>query len=257
MACCKDQEFRIFTADADRADKLTLAAAFNYCQEAAADHARELGCGAEQLRESGMAWVLSRMSLALDERPGWMGRVVVRTWPRGWDRLFAIRGFQLLTPEGRVIGSGRSAWLLLRMDSLRPQRPSALGAPVPENLELPILEDGARAIERRTDTGAPMAFRAGYTDIDYNGHVNNARYIRWIQDALPMDALLRADALRLDINYLAETRQGDVALVSYAGAGDGKAPAFHVEGVLEASGTPSFRALLTVTRVGKAADQNR
>jgi medium-chain acyl-[acyl-carrier-protein] hydrolase len=244
----RDEDFRVCTWDVDQADRLTMAAAFNFCQEVAGNHAREIGTGTEKLRESGMAWVLSRMSLTLDERPGRGARVTVRTWPQGWDRLFAMRGYQVLAPEGRVIGRGMSAWVVLNMATLRPQRPSVIGVTIPQNTALEGLADGARGIEPRADTGAQTGRRVGYSDIDYNGHANNARYVQWIQDVLPMDALLSAEALRMDINYLAEARPGDTALISYAEAGDGAAPAFHVEGVHEGTGRPCFRAVLTIAR---------
>jgi medium-chain acyl-[acyl-carrier-protein] hydrolase len=244
----RDEEFKVCTWDVDRADRLTLAAAFNLCQETAGYHAQEIGVGVEKLRESGLAWVLSRMSLALDERPVWGSRIVIRTWPQGWDRLFALRGYQVLTPEGRVVGRGMSAWVVLNMATLRPQRPGVIDVPIPETSGLEGLADGARGIAPRDPGGARTLRRAAYSDMDHNGHMNNARYVQWIQDILPMDALLAADALRLDINYLAEIRPNDAALMSFEETGDVRAQAFHVEGVHEGTGKPCFRALLSTAR---------
>jgi len=51
--------------------------------------------------------------------------------------------------------------------------------------------------------------RACYSDIDYNGHVNNTRYIQWIQDVLEPEILEKAKQIRLDINYLSEVRYGE------------------------------------------------
>ncbi len=88
--------------------------------------------------------------------------------------------------------------------------------------------------------------RAGYSDIDYNGHVNNARYVQWIQDILPMEPLLNAASLRLDINYLAELRHGEKAGLASAELMD--PVGFHVEGTLANGGAPCFRSRLTLPR---------
>ncbi|MGA2976221.1 MAG: acyl-ACP thioesterase domain-containing protein [Spirochaetia bacterium] len=246
MSIQREEHFRICTWDVDQADRLTMSAAFNYCQEAAGNHARELGNGTEKLRALGLAWVLSRMSLVLDERPGWGVQIAARTWPRGRDRLFAIRDYQLLAKEGRVIGRGRSAWLVLDLTSFKPRRLESLSFTIPENHEMDGLVDGVKSIESRKDMGPSIARLAAYSDMDYNGHVNNARYVQWIQDVLPVEALLKAESLRLDINYLAEVKPGEKACIAFVQTENGRNPSFHVEGTHESTGKPCLRAVLSV-----------
>lgn len=242
MPHVREEPFTICTWDVDQADKLTMAAAFNFCQEVAGNHARALGVGAEILREKGFAWVLSRMSLVIEERPGWGTRIVARTWPRGKDRLFALRDYELTTAEGRVIARGRSAWVVFNTASQRLHRIESLGVDIPDNPGMDALLDGAKSIDPREDLVVCAERRAGYSDIDYNGHVNNARYVQWIQDILPMEPQLGASSLRLDINYLAEVKHGERARMASAELEAGKG--FQVEGTLAEGGAPCFRALL-------------
>ena len=246
MAYQRDEQFTIRTWDVDQADRLTMAAAFNFCQEVAGVHARELGFGTEALREKGLTWVLSRMSLDLAERPGWGAPLVARTWPRGKDRLFALRDYQLLTPDDRVFARGRSAWIVLNTTSLRPQRVESLGVQIFDNPGMDALPDGVPGIDARTGLIACGERRAGYSDIDYNGHVNNARYVQWIQDVLPIGPLNEAASLRLDINYLAEVRPGGLTSLSMAELENGARTGYHVEGALADGGAACFRARLTI-----------
>jgi hypothetical protein len=51
--------------------------------------------------------------------------------------------------------------------------------------------------------------RAVYSDIDFYGHVNNVRYIQWIQDMVDPGILDTADQIRLDINYVNEVLPGE------------------------------------------------
>ncbi|HEY9592867.1 MAG TPA: acyl-ACP thioesterase domain-containing protein [Spirochaetia bacterium] len=241
MPYTHEEPFTVCTWDVDRSDRLTMASAFNFCQEVAGNHARELGVGAEWMRERKLAWVLSRMSLVLTTRPGWGARLVVRTWPRGTDRLFAVRHYELFAADGARLGVGRSAWIALNMETLRPRRVESLGVAIPDNPGLDAMADGAAAVEAREGLSPRGEHLAGYSDIDYNGHVNNARYVQWIQDAVPLEDLLAAPSLRMDINYLAEVKPGDRAILETADLPDG----WYVQGTIKESGACCFRAVLT------------
>jgi hypothetical protein len=46
--------------------------------------------------------------------------------------------------------------------------------------------------------------------VDYNGHVNNISYIRWIEDAINPELLEQAKQMRLDINYLNEVLRNEI-----------------------------------------------
>ncbi len=227
-----DERFKVCTWDVDRADRLTLAAAFNYFQDAAGHHASDLGVGTEYMREHGQVWILSRMSARIDYRPGWGARLRARTWPRGTDRLFAVRDYELWDEAGTRIGVGRSAWLIVDAATFRPRRPEELAAGLPSNDGLEALPGGGQAI-RQSEGLSPVASRAvAYSDLDYNGHMNNARYVQWIQDALDPDELAAAPSLRLDINYLSEMLPGEAGDI-YAkelGPSDGWAKGYTVEG---------------------------
>jgi len=199
-----EEIFKIYTWDVDSADRLTISSAFNYCQEAAGIHANQLGVGIDYMKARGMAWILSRMSLELVDRPSWGNKIRLRTWPRGSQKLYAIRDYELLTEEGLLVGRGRAAWLIIDTASMRPKRPEAMAEALPLNPELDALPDGAQAIAQEAGLVKVFSRTAAYSDIDYNKHVNNARYAKWAEDAMPEGLLSSAASIRMDINYLAE-----------------------------------------------------
>ena len=57
-----------------------------------------------------------------------------------------------------------------------------------------------------------------YSDIDFNRHMNTMRYVDLIFDTLPLEKFESGDAMRLDINFLAEARYGEVLSVGYLDA---------------------------------------
>ncbi len=250
-----EERFRVCTWDVDRADRLTMAAAYNYCQEIAGHHATELGVGSAFMQANGIVWILSRMSAVLESRPCSGSRVIARTWPRGTERLFAVRDYELEDEAGAVFGRGRSAWLIVDSASYRPRRPEALLQGIPVNENRDSLLDGARAIEPSEGLLRVGDRAVAYSDLDSNGHMNNARYVQWIQDVLNPDSLAEASAMRLDIQYIAELRLGAVAGL-YTGSikhGDPGNLTFQwgsrwaIEGRMTGNdNAPSFRAVLSL-----------
>jgi hypothetical protein len=109
---------------------------------------------------------------------------------------------------------------------------------LPLNEGLDALADGGKGLD--TPAGAEKAAvrTAAYSDIDFNGHLNNARYVQWIQDILEPGTLTRAKTLRLDINYLNEVKFGETLELWKAHSG----PAIAVEG--RRGGQAVFRAEL-------------
>ncbi|MCL1959718.1 MAG: thioesterase [Spirochaetes bacterium] len=239
----------------DKSDRLTLSAVLQSFQEAAICHAENLGVGREDMARTGRVWILSRMSVLAERRPKYCETVTIRSWPRGGEKLFAMRDYDIRDKENIPVVSARSAWLIVDIEKRRPLRPQSIMDTLPQNEGLDVFAPdagGAAAIAERSnlnlvaDTHAAER-KALYTDIDYNGHVNNVSYIRWIEDALDPKLLEKADKMRLDINYLNEVTGGEVTEIYSAQIDDENGTstgAFAFEGRKKESGQAAFRAEL-------------
>jgi acyl-ACP thioesterase len=243
----------------DRSDRLTLASVFNFFQEAAISHAANLGVGRDALAETGQAWVLSRLSLFIERRAGYGEIVEVSTWPRRSEKLFALRDYEIKDAGGKEIVRGRGGWLVLDIEKRRPLRVQQLVDALPHNTGRAAFPAGAAGLDAREGLEKIAERSAQYSDIDFYGHANNARYIQWIQDVTDMNILTKASQIRLDINYLSEVMPGEtvelwVAPVKEAVPGGTEkeaaerdypstpGPSFAYEGRRPDSGQPVFRA---------------
>lgn len=236
-----EETFPVRFKDVDPSDRLTLAAAFDYFQEAAINHAEQLGVGRGAMAQTGQVWILSRISAVLERRPTYREPITVRSWPRGWEKLFALREYDIRDASNTPIARGSSGWLILDREKRRPLRPQSVMASLPLNRDLDTLPGGAAALETRDNLSKTGERRALYSDIDYNGHVNNTRYIRWIQDILEPEMLEQASQMRLDINYLGEIKGGEVTELWTSPLGSS-----HIafEGRRQSGGQAVFRAEL-------------
>ena len=99
-------------------------------------------------------WVLSRIVADIYLWPEWEETIIVRTWPRGTDKLFALRDYEVFYPDGRHIASGSSSWLIVDRTSKRIQRPDEMLTRF--NSEVSVknaLGRNAEKVEPASDTG--------------------------------------------------------------------------------------------------------
>ena len=204
-----ETSFAVASYESDFNGRLSLFSLFNRFQELAGLHARYLNVGYDMLHHANLAWFLSRIRVQLNSLPQWGDIVTLATWPKGKDRLFALRDFSLTNERGEVLVLATTAWLVFDTVKNRPQRIDTLladlrfeGAPhaiqgVPEKIQPPT---GLAAAGQRVVV---------LSDLDANGHVNNAHYAKWVCDCFPREQFRRRQITSMQINYLEEVLEGD------------------------------------------------
>ena len=239
----------------DRSDRLTLGSIFSFFQEAAISHAANLGVGRDAMAAAGQGWILSRLSIFVERRPVYGEIIEISTWPRRWEKLFALRDYEIRDVNNASLIRGRGGWLVLDIEKRRPLRVQPLMDGIPTNDGVDAFPAGPAALNPMENLVKNTERSALYSDIDYYGHANNARYIQWIQDATDTDILTNAEQFRLDINYLSEVMPGETvelmtAPLENAVPGENKdypsppGPGFAYEGRRPGSAQVVFRAEL-------------
>ena len=229
----------------DKSDRLTLDAMFRFFQEAAISHAENLGVGLKDMARTGLVWIISRMSAIVDRRPQYCEYITVRSWPRGSEKIFALRDYDIRDKDDIAVVSVGSCWIILDIEKRRPLRPQPIMNIQPKNEGLRALSWTPAGLEERGNLQKTAERKALYTDLDYNGHVNNVRYIQWIEDAVNPQLLENAGKMRFDINYLNEIIGGEVVeILSAPLENEGCSGAFAFEGRKTGNGQTVFRAEL-------------
>jgi len=108
-----------------------------------------------------------------------------------------------------VIGTAKSAWLVLDLKSRRPQK---IG-PVFKHIEhlfdgLPVAEEPGK-IPVPVHPKMEKSYAVRYSDIDMHHHVNNTKYIEWILDSYPFEMNRGHQIRAFEINFLGESSHGD------------------------------------------------
>ena len=209
------KEYKIPVYDTGPNGKLSLYSLFNYLQDIASEHAGRLKFGRDDLMKANRFWVLSRIVADILLWPEWEETIIVRTWPRGTDKIFAIRDYEVLYPDGRNIALGSSSWLIVDRTSKKIQRPDLTLTRFNSAVSVKnSLGRNAEKVEPVSDSGQKTdCFRIKISDLDLNLHTNNVKYIKWVTDTYNLDHFMNYSPVSVEVNYLAESVFGEEVFI--------------------------------------------
>ena len=224
----------------DYAGRLFMSHLGNHLINAADFHSNDRGFGMLYLNTIHKTWVLSRLSIELEEMPPAYTKFNVETWVESAMRFFTNRNFRISasptpspspvgrgespTPnpspagrgEERVFGYGRSVWAMIDTETRQPAdllaiNEGALTDYVAAGEEyIPECPIAKPSRVKMTDQAELMrVVPVAYSDIDMNGHVNSIKYIEHALDLWDMAWYQQHRLRRLDIAYVSESHLGD------------------------------------------------
>ena len=176
-------------------------------QEVSGGHAEGWGLGRKALLNAGIAWVLSRIALKMDRYPVYGQTVTVHTWPGKTRHAFFPRHYTLEV-DGETIGCATALYVLMDIAERKMAHPSRLPGQLPEyDIPAPMPTPGAIALPDSEPVNSIHAVR--YTDLDFNGHVNNTRYMDWFADCFDWQEHQHMELAEATVHYLQEIRPGE------------------------------------------------
>ncbi len=179
-------------------------------QEIAYWAAMELGFGYESLHVHHTAWVLSRMHIHFTRFPKWQDNASLYTWHKGANGLFYLRDFELLDADGSPAVQATSSWVVIDERTRHFVRPDEL--PPSLVLDYPvddaIAQQAPKVVMPKVEMTEAGEHTVAYSDIDIIGHTNNARYVVWAMDCLPLEVAVQP-MKNLYINFNRETTAGE------------------------------------------------
>jgi len=238
----------IFTApftvnfhDTDLYGRLRPSAVLMYMQEAANLHLNTYGPTMDEIRDGGRAFLLSRIRMACYRPIKAYTPIEAQTWVSRADRGFSFNRFHRILVNGEVAAEAVSVWALVGMANHRPVRVEEFqyrfdgDDPLP--LELP------RRIRFSADPEVVGERRVAYSDVDYNGHMNNTRYPDLLYDFLPTGEHRRVSDIC--INFLGEAPFGE-SLTVYRTADPARNDRYLFR-TRRADGNTNIEAVITLT----------
>lgn len=200
------KKYTLRAGDFDKFDRIKPSAILDLFQDAAGQHAEEIGVGFSDMIARKYLWVLTRIKFKIILPPRRYHTVTVKTWPLEPNRLNYRREYCIEDQNGQRLVVGSSEWVVIHSKERK-----LLSVPDLYNLDGDyhnevMFEEKAKKVRDFENIGEPYVINTGFCDIDVNDHVNNIKYANYVLDAISpkKDDLLEV----FQIDYRKEVMQG-------------------------------------------------
>lgn len=202
----REEKHRIRSYEVDRHHRLTLERLVNFAQDIAMAQGEGLGIGQQHLVEQQLAWVIVRFDIQCHRCPIYNEEIHIKTQPVGFHKLTADRKFWFFDEKGFPLATIASQWVMVdgnkgRIKPIPEFYPRAYGFVGEDNQKLDY-----EKLTMPDQWNIEWKERVRFSDLDFNNHVNNGRYLRWMMDALPEEILSGHGLSRLQVSFKKEAR---------------------------------------------------
>lgn len=192
-------EHQVSFYECDLALRIKPAVLLRVMQQGGEDQLVGMGLGYETLRDTySMGFLVSRLIMEIDRLPMNNEVFTVETCPMGSAGSQFFRQANVVDAAGSPIVRLYTSWTLFDPAAGRVLRPKQF----PIDLKGGTLEIDHKEFRLRQEPGDPVGRRpVVYSDLDSNGHMNNAVYFEVLCDMLPLELLQERHPRRIHLVY--------------------------------------------------------
>ncbi len=209
MDKCYSHRYSITAADMNKEYRLSPHALLLYFQDS---FARFMGClhyAAFDIAKENKMWVITEFNMHMTEADVfWTEDINVKIWFSEVTSLRVYSEFSVTKQDGTLVACGYGSWSVLNITTRRLESTACMP-------DLPILDIRTTESHRKfrfpaTDNRLMhIEHEVDYSDLDFNGHVNNRSYIHIAMQTASNEFLARYYADYLVIHWQHETYLGD------------------------------------------------
>ena len=200
------QDFTVDDMVVDCHGRLKASAILYYAQEVAGAHFSRLEDRSAPIAGRNLFWAVTRHRVQVTRLPRLGETVTVETWPMPTTRVAYPRAMAIYDQAGNELIRSVSLWVLMDTESRAMVLPGKSG----------VLVEGT---ERGSELAIPRSLvpkdlsglrsrNVTYSLLDVNGHMNNTRYMDWVDDLLPAAFHKQHTVREFTVCYLSEAREG-------------------------------------------------
>lgn len=202
-----ERTYILEATDVNSADRLKNSRLLAIMQEIAGEHSALLGADRSALEERKLFWAVIRHRVQITRLPQSGESIRVCTWPMPTTRTAYPRATVAYDADGNELFRGISLWILMDMTTRAMVLPGKSGVEVAGSLQGNELTLPGSLLPQKLPNREDRTVR--FTDLDLNGHMNNCRYMEWVDDLLPAEFHRTHSPKQLLVCYLSEAREAE------------------------------------------------
>lgn len=223
MGCILDKtafewDFRVTSFDVDTFNRLRLSSLMKYQQEIGGMHLFEFGTTSERMaKEQNLAFIFTKMNIAIHQLPKAQDKVIMRTWCSGLKGVRFTRNYLLFDENRKLLTEAKVEVTTLDLKTRKIVRPNEINgfSDFLYNDELENMADAPTKLTVPDKLEAVYTRPVRFSDIDYNGHVNNTVYADMSLDCLD-PKVLNTPIKGFQINFISEVMPNETVSVGVA-----------------------------------------
>ena len=207
------QTFSITSLHTDRYGRLKLSTLLHFAQYVAEKHCTELAVDWDSLDKQGLFWAVVRHKVQILRLPQMGEAISVKTWPMPTTRSAFPRATAGYDENGNELFRCISLWILMDKNT------RAMVLPGKSNIVVEGMLTGSELAPPSSLCAKPLSHEVvrcvGYTELDRNGHMNNTKYMDWVDDLLSSDFHKAHTPKEIILCYLNEAKERQEITLSY------------------------------------------
>ena len=219
-------------SDYNRNGKLSYEAILQILENVAGNHSANFGDSIADASKNGIAWILTEWQVKILRRPRNGECLNITTWVRGKaPASTAFRDFIVTDNDDIEVIRADAKFALIDLKTSKLTRISEklFASYQPEDKE--IFEFSQR-LRTPTEYSAETEIKLRRSDIDFNGHVHNTRYIDFALQALPKDSFDRDSFTKIRISYKKPVTENNAVMLKYNSQETKKTVGIYGDGIL-------------------------
>lgn len=203
------ENYRIANFETDIRSDVTLQYLLDVIVQVSEDQSQNLQVGTNIVQQSGVTWVVIQYDVDINRLPKANESVKIQTQGTSYTRNFADRHFWIRDMDDNILVSVNSLWVMMNLDTRKMVK-------IDVDVVTPYGSEKVKRIEKMRKikkvegiNPTEMKYPVCFTDIDFNGHVSNTRYIGWMSNTLDYDFLKNHVATKFSVKFADEVRYGD------------------------------------------------
>lgn len=233
------RELALKACDVDVFNRWKISSVLLEGQEMGEIASKEMGFSHREMTDRGNFFILSRAKINVYQYPVFEQKLIAETWTALPKRIIFPRYCVFRNDAGKVMVSISTLWMICDIKTRKLLTEEQSGGPKIPDLDYPEPLEAPGKILLPKDIVPERQLRAvRYSDLDYNGHMNNARYGDWICDLFEIERYRGKGFSEFQINFLSEMSPGDEMEMQLFEDEDH----FIVEGIRQRDGQSAVRA---------------
>lgn len=239
-------KYHIDLSSVDFAKKLRLSALFGYFQDIASMAVENLGIGIDTILEKfGVTWILMRIRVDIIRPPLWNEQITIETWPIESRKMQFDRDYVVRDEEENILARAVSTWVILDPNTKEIKKTSLISDNIPKIIKERAIDCKLGRFKSFGEMTVAYKKVIGYSDIDFNGHLNNSKYIDFIMDCFDFESHKKYSVKSIEVSYINEALPGDT-ITLYRDISALDSNLIYIEGVNEKDGKAVFKSQVEI-----------